>query len=121
MNDNKKFAYAIDFYGGGLDEIQACKNREEFEEVADDCEAWAYGSTEIEAMIEAGGIYTQEFASDAFDDDDFHIYNDALLVEFDKDDSIVKIEKKETRFSCSVVFYIDCPDGMRHEVDCRDC
>ena len=120
MNDNKKFAYAIDFYGGGLDEIQACKNRKEFEEVADDCEAWAYGPNEIEAMIEAGRIYAQEFASDAFDAEDFHIYNDALLVEFDNNDSIVKIEKKEACFSCSVVFYIDCPDGMRHEVECRD-
>lgn len=120
MNDNKKFAYAIDFYGDGLDEIQACKNRKEFEEVADDCDAWAYGSTEIAAMIEAGGIYTQECAADASNYDDFHIYNDALLVEFGNDDSIVKIEKKETCFSCSVVFYIEGPDGMLHEVECRD-
>lgn len=116
MTNNKKFAYAIDFYGGSLDEIQACKNRKEFEEVANDCEAWAYGPNEVEAMIEAGGIYTQEFA----EDDDFHIYNDALLVEFDNNDSIVKTEKKETCFSRAVVFYIDCPDGMRHEVDCID-
>lgn len=118
--NNKKFAYAISFWGGGLDEIQGCKNREEFEEVADDCEAWAYGPDEIEAMIEAGGIYTQEFTSDCYDDEDFHNDNDALLVEFNDDDSIASIKKRTASFSSSVVFYINCPDGMRHDVDCRD-
>lgn len=120
MTNNKKFAYAIEFCGGGLDEIQACKNRKEFEEVADNCDAWAYGPNEIEAMIEAGSIYTQEFPSDSYDDEDFHNDNDALLVEFNDDDSIVSIKKRTASFSSSVVFYIVGPNGMRYEVDCRD-
>lgn len=117
---NNKFAYVIDFYGGAIDEVMACKNREEFEEVADDAEAWAYGPNEVEAMIEAGSIYTQEFASDSYDDEDFHNDNDALLVEFHDDDSIVGIKKRTASFSSSVVFYIVGPNGMRYEVDCRD-